>query len=120
MNNAGASAQQIWALELIHEQKIYPQRQLLSALSLKTSTGTIFVDRLCKLGLVKRTQDPKNRRSVILALTRKGETTLKKARQRRIGEAKAIFSKIPARQHADYLTLLESLIHTLQNGKEHT
>lgn len=117
-HDAGASAQQIWALELICHQKNYPLRQLLVALRMKTSTGTVFVDRLCKSGLVKRAQNPKNRRSVLLALTRKGDAMLRKARQRRAQEARSLFASVPARKRRDYLTLLESLIATLQNSKE--
>lgn len=115
MSEDGASTPQMWALEIIREQKECPQRLLLDALQLKASTGTVFVDRLCRMGLARRTQNPRNRREVLLGVTRKGEAALKKARSRRAKEAQRLFAPLPAGRRRAYLELLESVAQTFRN-----
>ncbi|MCZ7591490.1 MAG: MarR family transcriptional regulator [Kiritimatiellae bacterium] len=114
VDEARTTAQQMWALEIIHEQKECPQRLLLSALQLKASTGTIFVDRLCKMGLAKRAENPNNRRAILLTLTRKGENLLARTMERRGAEAKKLFAALPAARRREYVAVLESLLGALK------
>lgn len=112
---ARASAQQIWALEIIRDHEACSQRLLLDTLQLKASTGTVFVDRLAKSGLVKRTTNPRNRRAVLLSITRRGEAMLHKAELRRKKEAKRLFVTLSREQRDAYIQLIESLLDTLKH-----
>lgn len=114
VSEAGASAQQVWALEIIHAHGACPQRVLLEALQLKASTGTVFVDRLCKQGLARRSTNPDSRREVLLTLTRRGMTTLTRAAKRRMAEAQKLFSALSPAQRRKYLAFFESFLGTLK------
>lgn len=114
-SDAGATAQQIWALEIIREQKSCPQRRLLTALQLKASTGTVFINRLHKQGLVTRSENPDNRRTILLTLTRKGETTLAQAVKQRTKEALKMLKLIPPSKQRNHIKLFEDLLGILKD-----
>ena len=63
------------ALARSHERLVPPSR-LASALICSTGTMTNRLDRLEKAGLVRRHDDPKDRRGVLVELTSKGRKTI--------------------------------------------
>lgn len=101
---------QIWALEMIRDRGQCAQQELLNALQLKASTGTVFVDRMCRQGLVRRSRNPANRREVLLQITRKAAKLLDEARGQRKTAFRLLFKPLPASQRASYLRLLESFL----------
>ncbi len=101
---------QIWALEMIRDRAPCPQHELLKALHLKASTGTVFVDRMCRQGFVRRIRNPDNRREVLLQISRKAEALLDEARAQRREAFRLLFKPLPAAQRRPYLRLLESIM----------
>lgn len=109
---------QIWALELIAENGLCAQRDLLGKLQLKASTGTVFVDRLSRQGLIRRVRNPENRREVLLKITRKGHAVLDESRAQRRRVWMLMFKPLPERQRRAYIEMLESLVREFPNRKE--
>lgn len=108
---------QIWALELIAAQGACLQRQILEKLQLKASTGTIFIDRMCRQGLVRRARNPKSRREVLLSITRKGKAVLDESRAQRRRVWMLMFKPLPASQRRSYIGLLEALLNEFSEPK---
>ena len=104
------SVPQIWALEIIAERGACPQQTVLDLLQLKASTGTVFVDRLCRRGWIRRKRNPANRREVLLQITRKGRGLIHEARRQRRKAFVLLFRPLPAKQRSTYLRLLRDMV----------
>lgn len=65
-------------LSFIGEEKDMTMTEFASAMNISRSTATVFVDRMAKKGLVARAASKENRRTVILRLTAKGKTAVRK------------------------------------------
>jgi DNA-binding MarR family transcriptional regulator len=65
------------ALGIIGDHQELTMSQFARAMSISPSSATEFVDRLETCGLVRRVLHPTNRRSVFLALTRKGTEVIR-------------------------------------------
>ncbi len=104
---------QIWALEIIAERGQCPQQAVLDLLRLKASTGTIFVDRLCRKGWARRARNPANRREVLLRITRKGRGLIAEARAQRKRAFHLLFKPLPAPQRGAYLRVLNEMMENL-------
>ncbi len=108
---------QIWALELIAEHGMCPQRHILEKLQLKASTGTVFIDRLCRQGWVRRARNPESRREVLLKITRKGRAVLDESRAQRRRVWMLMFKPLPAAQRRSYIGILEALVKEFSEPK---
>lgn len=100
---------QLWALELLRRQGPCSMRQVLSALGLKSSTGTLFVDRLCRMRMVRRQHGERDRRTVLVEITSKGLRTLDEVKGHRRNALSRLFRPFNDRERRDYLRLLEKL-----------
>lgn len=109
---------QLWALELLRRRGPCQMHEVLSALQLKSSTGTVFVDRLCKLGLVKRGRGAEDRRAVHVSLTAKGNRALDEIDQHRREGMLEVFRPFTAAERAAYLDLLEKLVREMSKEKD--
>jgi DNA-binding MarR family transcriptional regulator len=109
---------QLWALERLHRQGPLHMHDLLTALQLKASTGTIFVDRLCRMKLVRRQRDAANRRAVRVAITRRGDRVLDEINATRRRALQHVFSHLSVAERRQYLTIIEKLAHQLSDEKD--
>jgi DNA-binding MarR family transcriptional regulator len=109
---------QLWALELLRLRGTCQMSEVLRALQLKSSTGTVFVDRLCRMGLVRRERDNKDRRAVDVTLTAKGRRALDEIDEHRKAGMLTVFKPFNARERAAYLVLLEKLVLEMSKEKE--
>jgi DNA-binding MarR family transcriptional regulator len=80
--------------------------------SYPTMTG--IVDRLKEARLVARGDDPKDRRKVVISLTREGSTLLNRARDTRRTRMIHALSKFSAQDRREFLRLLTSYLETLE------
>jgi MarR family transcriptional regulator, organic hydroperoxide resistance regulator len=69
-------------------------RQLAAAMKVTPSNVTGIIDRLVDQGLVSRTENPEDRRMLMLRLTEKGENLINNLRERRISQMSAILSRM--------------------------
>jgi DNA-binding MarR family transcriptional regulator len=70
---------QLMLLKLTRQHGPYRLTALAEKIEVKPSAVTVMVDRLEKRGLVRRAQDPADRRAVLVELTAEGAETLRKA-----------------------------------------
>ena len=118
LNQGGMTLPQLWALELLRREGPCSMRQVLSALGLKSSTGTLFVDRLCRMRMVRRHHDARDRRTVLVEITSKGTRTLNEVQGHRHAALAKLFRPFNARERRDYLRLLEKLAAELLAQKD--
>jgi DNA-binding MarR family transcriptional regulator len=89
----------------------------LSALqSLPSMTGV--VDRLEEKGLVERQRDPKDRRSVVVILTKKGESLLSQIKAERNRTLQEILKGLSPEEVASLNSILEKLIQALESAEK--
>ncbi|MCE9613520.1 MAG: MarR family transcriptional regulator [Lentisphaerae bacterium] len=104
---------QFWALELLHGRGGCRMADLVTALHVKSSTGTMLVNRLARLRLVRRAHSVQDRRAVDLTLTPHGRRVVDEIhRQRRRGLGR-MFKPLSARERGAYVALLEKLAREL-------
>jgi DNA-binding MarR family transcriptional regulator len=75
----GLTGPQLWALWELGQGGSLALKTLAARMHLHPSTVVGVVDRLSEKGLVVRSEDPRDRRRVCLALTPKGRATLRRA-----------------------------------------
>lgn len=104
---------QFWALELLLGRGSCRMAELAAALHLKSSTGTMLVDRLAALGMVRRTRGARDRRAVELALTPRGRRVVEEIHRQRRRGLRRMFAPLTAKERQAYLGLLEKLAREL-------
>jgi DNA-binding MarR family transcriptional regulator len=76
---------QLKSLFFIYNEGSTNLATLANALGVTSTNTTGIVDRLVKQGLVSRTDNPENRRMLLLKATKKGEQLIARLRERRKG-----------------------------------
>jgi DNA-binding MarR family transcriptional regulator len=110
---------QLWALELLRQRGACRMSEVLQALQLKSSTGTVFVDRLCRLKLVRRMRGEKGPTfRAKWRLTVKGKQALDEIDAHRRAGLADLFRPFTARERAAYLDLLGKLIREMSKEKD--
>jgi len=74
---------QLMLLHLARRNGPYRLTELAAKIEVKPSAVTVMVDRLEKRGLVRRVQDPGDRRAMLVEVTAEGEETLRMAEELR-------------------------------------
>jgi MarR family transcriptional regulator, organic hydroperoxide resistance regulator len=85
---------QVKSLFYIFNEGTINFRQLAAAMKVTPSNVTGIIDRLVDQGLVSRTENPEDRRMLMLRLTEKGENLINNLRERRISQMSAILSRM--------------------------
>lgn len=104
---------QFWALEILKDRGPQQMHDLVAALRLKASTGTVFVDRLAAMGLVRRVRTTGDRRVVQVVLAAKGARLVQQIHEQRKRGLQDIYKPLTASERADYLHLVEKLLSQL-------
>ncbi|KAB7610203.1 MarR family transcriptional regulator [Amylibacter sp. SFDW26] len=82
--------------------------QLLATMMITSGTMTNRIDQLEKKGLVKRIQNPEDKRSVSIALTEKGQTITDKAVTAHVETQKQLVSALTEKEQASLNSLLKT------------
>ena len=106
---------QLWALEIMQDREGCALNELESALQLKPSTATMFVDRMTQLGIARRVRNAKDRRSIKVAITPKGRRILQKIEKDKRKGMNALFKPFTPGERGAYLILLEKLVREFSN-----
>jgi DNA-binding MarR family transcriptional regulator len=109
---------QQWALETLRREGPHPMHDLLAKLQLKASTGTVFVDRLCRMKLVRRERSERDRRVIQVTLAARGRRVLDEIDRTRRASMLAVFSRLNPRERRTYLKIIEKLARQLSNEKD--
>ena len=115
---------QLKSLFFIRNQGSTNLSTLATALGVTPTNTTGIIDRLMKQGLVSRTENPEDRRMLILRPTHKGEELVNKLRARRRDYMFEILSHMSVDELTDLLKGLTSLIevsekHEIDNKDEY-
>ena len=113
LTNGTITLPQLWALELIRDQKSMAMHDLASALELKSPSATMLVDQLDELGLVRRTRGAEDRRVVQVALTAKGRKVLDDILRQKKKGIMEIFKPLSVSERRSYLAILNKLANAL-------
>lgn len=95
-------------------------RKLAAALKVTPSNVTGIIDRLVEQELVSRTENPEDRRMLMLQLTEKGETLIANLRERRVSQMSSILQQMTEAELstiAQGFTLLRRAVETYQEPK---
>jgi MarR family transcriptional regulator, organic hydroperoxide resistance regulator len=85
---------QVKSLFFIYNEGTVNFRQLAAAMKVTPSNVTGIIDRLVEQGLVTRTENPEDRRMLMLRLTDKGEVLMSNLRERRVNQMSSILSRM--------------------------
>jgi DNA-binding MarR family transcriptional regulator len=88
-------------------------KQLASLLHVTSGAATQHVEALVQEGLVERTTDANDRRNVIIVLSAKGKSLMKKLEQNRLTMLEALFSDITDQELTAYVNVMEKVNHKL-------
>jgi MarR family transcriptional regulator, organic hydroperoxide resistance regulator len=85
---------QVKSLFYLHHEGTVNFRQLAAAMKVTPSNVTGIIDRLVEQGLVSRTENPEDRRMLMLRLTEKGETLINNLREKRVSRLSAMLASM--------------------------
>jgi len=109
MAKGSLSVPQYWALLYIGGHGPCPMNEICEAMNLKCSSASGLVDRLSKLGMVKRARDPKDRRSVLVSVTAKGSKAVQHSREEKRQMIAKMFEPLSDKERMQYLSLVEKI-----------
>lgn len=106
-------------LDILDSKNNVKMKDIAGELNVTLPATTGLIDRLVKLGMVKRAYDAKDRRIVFIVLTAKGKSGLTEIRASRKKTFEEIFSKLTQKERDDYLQILRKLKHIVcEKGHE--
>ena len=109
----GMTVPNIIILEMLKEKGPCKMSELAAALRLTMSAVTGIVDKMIRLGMVKRERSLEDRRVVKVILLKKGAETAKKITEERRKVANKIFSSLTETERKEYLRLLRKVYVSL-------
>ncbi len=108
---------QLKSLFFISDQGSIAMGKLAAALGVTPTNTTGIVDRLVKQDLVNRTENPENRRMLLLRATDKGEELVAKLRQRRIGHLSQLLARLSVGELATLFEGFALLVKVIEYDK---
>jgi DNA-binding MarR family transcriptional regulator len=109
---------QLKSLFFIRNQGSTNLRTLAAALGVTPTNTTGIIDRLVKQGLVSRTENPENRRMLLLRATDRGEELVGKLRERRRGYMSEVLQSMSVDELAALAQGLASLVKAAETREK--
>ena len=104
---------QLWLLETVAAGGACTMGEIAREFRLTASTVTGMVDRLARMGLLRRVRDARDRRTVRAGLTTKGRRLLDGFHAEKRRMTIHMFRRIPAEERAAYLRVVEQMVGNL-------
>jgi DNA-binding MarR family transcriptional regulator len=104
---------QFLGLSFLHANPGTPVKAFAATLGLQLSSASGLLDRLAKLGLLKRTHSTEDRRVVLLTLTPEGERMVDEIREQKKESIARIFAALSPDERAVYLKLMQKVVSQL-------
>jgi DNA-binding MarR family transcriptional regulator len=104
---------QFLGLDFLRNHPVSPVKDFAATLGVQLSSASGLLDRLAKLGLLKRTHSKEDRRVVLLTLTPKGEQMVDEVRKQKKESVSRIFSTLSPNERAVYLELMQKVVSQL-------
>lgn len=100
---------EIGALHFINRHERVSMKELAEFLEITPPSTTALTDKMIKLNILKRSYDKKDRRTIILSLTKKGIDMFKKAREEKIRIFKEMLSRINEEEKSQLSSILNKM-----------
>lgn len=110
LENHGVTVAQWVVLRILLDRKNATVVEVAAALDIDKGAVSRMIDRLLKLGLVRRQESLRSRREVSLSLTPKAETLVPKLARAADDNDREFFRILSPRQRADFLKTIRLLI----------
>ena len=111
----GINFQQIFGLSIVAEHEGLTMKELADQLHVTSPTATVFVQRLVRLGWIKRHADRTNRKLVRLRLTPKGRALLNRMMRARRAMLQKVIAALSPKDQRDYTRILSIIVRTLSH-----
>lgn len=108
---------QWFVLTLIEHLKKASVKDVAESLDMSSSAATQLVDPLVQAGLVLRTEDSEDRRSVQLELSELGKKHISDTKEKRISEMAEIFDELTDSELQEFLRLHKKITSKFSNKK---
>ncbi|MDD5454394.1 MAG: MarR family transcriptional regulator [Candidatus Ratteibacteria bacterium] len=100
---------QFHILEYLHNKKESVMREIADYLFVTPPAVTGLVDKLVKIGLVRRGFSPSDRRIIIVSLTSKGENVISKIKSQADELLLSFLKKLSAQERRNFLKITEKM-----------
>lgn len=104
---------QFLGLNFLRTNPNAPVKAFAATLGLQLSSASGLLDRLAKLGLLKRTHSTEDRRVVLLTLTAKGEQMVDEIREQKKESIAQIFSTLSPEERTVYLEMMQKVVRSI-------
>ena len=104
---AVADVAQVRALVIISSRSSVSLSELAASANLHLTRASRLCDRLVAEGLILRSEDPTNRRQLMLTLTADGEQVVRTVMEHRRAAIKPILARLPKQRRAELVSVLE-------------
>ncbi|MBN1269349.1 MAG: MarR family transcriptional regulator [Kiritimatiellae bacterium] len=101
---------QFWGLEFLREHGPCPVHQLADALHLQLSSTSGLVDRLAKMGMVRREHGKKDRRVVFISLTVEGKKTVKEVLEQKKRGYRGFCKPLSPRERYELIAMIRKIV----------
>jgi len=109
IHKGGLTIAQMLALHLLDEKGLLKMKEIASELNISLPAATGLIDRLHKIGMIKREYDESDRRIIRIKLTPKGKKSLDTVSDSKRRVTENIFSKLTEKERQDYLAILRKV-----------
>lgn len=113
-----ATPLQMDALVYLHTHPQSPAKELGEYLAISISATSQLVNRLVAAGFIKRNNDSKDRRVILLSLTKHGEQVFSRLRKMRVEKKREIIGLIPRKDIKEIIRIFSKLLRTLESQKK--
>lgn len=117
LESCGVTVAQWVVLRILFDQKNATVVKVAAALDIDKGAVSRMIDRLLKLGLVRREESLRSRREVALSLTTKAQSLVPRLAKVADDNDREFFSALSARQKAEFLKTIQLLIASRVGNK---
>ena len=108
---------QLEVLGYIKENKKLSMKKVASFLSVTPPSATSLINRLVKTGVLMRFFDEKDRRTVLLSLTHKGEVVLNREFKKVSAQMQKTLMKLNSKEQKNLIEIFQKLQRVYKNSK---
>lgn len=111
-------ARHFGVLQFLEEYPNSSQKQVGDALQIDRTTMVSHIDYLEELQYVKRIRNPKDRRSFVVTITKRGQEKLKLGRSYLEDTEMDVLSSLTGKEQEEFKSILLKVWATIQKGEE--
>jgi len=110
VKESGLTPAQMHAIEIVGHQESLRMKELAQKLGVTTGTLTVMTDRLEQNGLISRRPNKKDRRSIVVGLTEKGQKYFEEHHKMHLELTREITSSLSENEAKQLYAYMEKLV----------